>query len=131
VNDAVVAEHAISDATQTLTGLVVAIGNRLLAAVAAGHHQHRRTLSGYALGKGLQQEMMERRVGQHQPQGPVAWGHVGRHWAGGPLLEQNNGPARRLQQGGLAFTDEAEAPRCLQVGHHQGKRLGFALLAPP
>ena len=66
---AVMNEKAIGDGTQAGVGFFVADADRLLAEVAAGHHQGR--------AEGVEQQLVQRRVGEHDAEVAVARRHRG------------------------------------------------------
>jgi hypothetical protein len=67
---AVVEQQHIRQPGQALAGLVVGDALGLLAAVAAGHDQGPIPI--------LEQEMVQGAVGEHEAEGGLAWGHLGR-----------------------------------------------------
>ena len=84
----VVRQKDVGDAGQALESVVVVVGDRLVGAVAAGHDQR-------PAGQAAKQQMVQRRVGQHDAQEGIA----GRDCLGdgdaGPLAEQHDRAARR------------------------------------
>ena len=69
VDGAVVGQESVGDVAQALERVLVPVGDRLVRAVAAGEHERVRVL--------VAQQVVQRRVGQHQPDGPVPGGGVG------------------------------------------------------
>ena len=80
----VMQEEGVSQARQFVPGLVVRVHQGLFAEVAAGHDQ-----GGGAV---LHEQKVQGGVGQHEPQEPVARGHVGRDAGVRPPPGQDDGP---------------------------------------
>jgi hypothetical protein len=121
VDVAVVVQHEIADAGELLLGVVVAVGDRVPGQVATGHDE-------CVAARVVQQEMVQGRGGQHDPEAGIAWRHrLGEgSWA---LAQEHDRPRRPLQQSGLDLRDLGEAACRSEVGDQHGERLGVASLA--
>ena len=100
---------------QARAGLLVVHGDRLVGAVAAGHHQRRPDVRG--------EQVVQRRVGKHHTEDAVAGRDRLRHRAAGHAPGEHDRPRRRAEQRPLALVELLGT-----FGHH-GERLLLALLA--
>ena len=100
----------------------VAIRDGLLADVGGSHHQ-RVELAAF------EEQVMQRRIGEHHAQRRDAWRHLGRNPAPRPARQQHDGPAGSAQRGALFRQQFAEFRNLFQAGGHQRKRLPGAKLA--
>ncbi len=117
----VVREEQLGDAREPLERLRVTRRHRLLGEVAGGHDERPP--------RGLEQEVVQRRVGQDQAHEGVAGRHLGGEAAAGPLPDEND---RALDGGEQAFLDGIEMPdgaRVVERADHDRERLLVALLA--
>ena len=121
----VVEEKEVCQTAEPGERLVIARADRLVAEVAAGHDEHRR---GERLG---QEQVVERRVGEHHPENTQARGHlrgqVG-HWE---PVEQHDGVLGRGEQFGLGRCHPAESLGCGQIRDHHGQRFARPVFAHP
>ena len=101
--------------------LAVVQADGLVAHVAAGHHQGGKPL--------VHEQMVQRGVGQHHPQHPVARGHRGRHPAAGQGRGQHDGPLPAYERllGGRLQVHQLLGR--LQVRNHHRQGLLLAVLA--
>ena len=101
LDGAVVQEKAIGNSRQPIKGFLVLQKDRLVGEVGAGHHQGVRSA-----GRPVQQENMQRRIGEHNPQAPVVAEicEVLRSF----LFQQDNGAAYAFQKRSLRLRDPAE-----------------------
>ncbi len=123
VDRPVVRQEDVGDARQLLERVGVLVGDRLVGAVAAGHHQ------GAAL-EPAEQQMMQGRVREHQPRARDR--RVRRRRidasAGSPP-EQHDRPRRRREQVRLRGGDHGNARAPVEVADHDRERLLVAVLA--
>ena len=121
---AVVDEQQVGDRAQPLHGVLVAVGDRLVGHVAAGHHER-------AGAEVAQQQVVKRRVREH---------HAKLHGAGGnrlgdrglcPARGEHDRPLRTAQQRAFSVPEIHEAFRLAKRPDHQRKRLVLAMLARP
>ena len=94
---AVVHEDVVGDARQALDRVVVAVGDRLVGDVAAGHHQRRRGVG--------RQQVVQRRVGQHHAELGAARRHRLRHGRVGAPGGEDDGALAPAQQRGLGLPE--------------------------
>ena len=79
----------------------------------------------------LHEQKVQRRVGQHQPQEPVARGHVGRDAGVPPPAGQDDGPFPGEEERFFQVAQPAEALGLGQVPDHEGKGFGHPAFALP
>ncbi len=115
----VVGEEHVRDAAQPGQGVLVPVGDRLVGDVAAGQHHRSAEVA--------EQQMVQRGVGQHHAQLPVARGHGRRERSGGrrrwppagsrrrPARQQDDGPPGAGQQARRQVVHLAQGPRTGQV----------------
>ena len=72
---------------------------------------------------------MQRRVGQHHAELMAPWGNLGGGHRGALRARQHDRVGEAGQQGRLRRGEGDEPLGSLEVTHHQGERLGAALLA--
>ena len=87
---AVVQQEEIGDAGEPLARVLVAVGDRLVGGVAARHHER--------LPHVREQEVVERRVGEHHAQVRRSRRHRLRHGRRRPPAREHDRPPRRAQQ---------------------------------
>ena len=121
VDRAVVQQHGVGQRPQPAQGVVVAERDRLVADVAAGQHER-----GAGVG---QQQVVQRRVGEHDAELARARGHGGRDVGPGAPARQHDRPRRRGQERDLLVAQRDERPRGRQVGRHEREGLLLAVLA--
>jgi hypothetical protein len=123
VNGPVVGEERVRDPAEPGQHLVIVVDDRLVGAVPAG--QHDRT------GGGLEQQVVQRSVGQHDAERAVPGG--GRRGDAGARApgEQHDGTAGTGQQGRRYRVDLAQPPHRGQVRGQDRERLVLAVLACP
>ena len=117
---AVVGQEEVGDPGQARERLVVPRRHRLLGEVAGGHDQRPP--------RGLQQEVVERRVRQHQADQRVAGRDLGREAAPGPPPHEHDGALDRDEQALLGGIDDRQGARVVEGQHHDRERLLVALL---
>ena len=121
VDGPVVGQERVGDALQRVPGLVVAVDDRLVGDVSAG--QDDRT------GHGGEQQVVQRRVRQHDAELAVARGGGVRDGGAGPAGQQHDRAGRAGQQGGGRVVDLGQFRGRGQVGGHHRERLVLAVLA--
>ena len=120
---AVVAEHEVGDRPEPLERVVVAVGDRLVGNVAAGHHQR--------LADVAQQQVVERAVRQHHAELGRARRDCPRD-AGAPTARRDHDrPVAPTQQRRLDRPEHDQLAGGPHVGRHQRERLLLAVLARP
>ena len=121
VDRPVVADQQIGDPVQALARVVVAVGDRLVGHVGAGHDQRRADLG--------QQQVVQRRVRQHHAQ----VGRARRHRVGHGGVRAAAGDHDRAlapgQQLLLPGRQLHQRPGAVQIARHQRERLVLAVLA--
>ncbi len=120
---AVVEQDEVGDAGQALQRVLVAVGDRLVRDVAAGHHQRPARVA--------QQQVVERRVGQHHAEVRRGRRHRGRHRRPRPPRRHDDRPVAAPQQALVRGAEARERPRRLAVGGHHRERLLLPALARP
>ena len=85
---AVMNQKPVRDSHQLFHGLVILVGDGLVGAVAAGHHQR------YTVHR-PEQEVMEGRIGQHHPERGALRSHLVSDQAWHALAEKNDRTLRR------------------------------------
>ena len=119
----VVGEEPVREAAQPREGIRVVRGQRLVREVPGGEDERP--------AHGLEQQVVERRVGQEDAQAPVP-GRDGRGQRGlavPPRLEQDDRAGRTLEEPALQRADAAQRPGGGEVPDHDRERLGPAALA--
>ena len=121
----VVAEEGVRDAAEPAERVVVGVGDRLVGHVAAGQHER--------AGHVTEQQVVQRRVRQHQAEMPVTGRHRVRDRcrAVGPPGQQHDRPRAAGQHPLRGGIDLAQRPRGGQVADHHRERLVLAVLAGP
>ena len=66
-------QHTICNRGQPFPGVLVLVSDRFVAQIAAGHHQYRRATWLNSSSESVQQQVVQRRVGQHHSQRIVGW----------------------------------------------------------
>ena len=123
VDGPIVGHDAVHHRAQSIDGVVVGIGDRLVGQVATGH-DHGTAHCG-------QQHVMERRVGQHHSQFGQPRRHIGGHGTRCSPGREHDRTARRGQQRHADIGQLDEPPSTVRVGSHHGKGLVVAGLASP
>ncbi len=114
-------EEGVGDAGESLRRVLVLVGDRLARAVGARHDQH-------VWRTGAEQEMVKRRVGEHDAELPVVGRHVRKRDARG---RDHDGRRRRSEQLFRLGRELDQASRGREVTRHQGKWLLFPELPHP
>ncbi len=83
-------QEGIGQPGRPLAGRLIGVGDWLFAQVATGHHQR----LGEA-GRARQQQMVERRIGQHDADGALARGHFGGDGGVGAAVDDDDRPRPR------------------------------------
>ncbi len=121
----VMGEEPVREAGEPREGVRVVGGQRLVREVAGGEDQRSADR--------LEQQVVERRVGQEDAQAPVPV-RDGRRQRGltvAPPLEQDDRASRSLEEPALQRPDAAQRPGGGDVPDHDRERLGPAALAIP
>ncbi len=118
---AIVHQEMIGNVFQARRGFFVGNGDGLVAAVAAGGDQRKAAL--------LHQQMMQRRVWQHDAEIRRAVGHVPRNVGAGAGLEENNRRGLRLERFELRRRNAAVLVGHRDGRHHEREWLFLAMLA--
>ncbi len=122
---AVVHQERIREPGQTRKRLVVNCGDGFLGIITAGHDERR-------AGKvRLQEQVVERGIGEHQAQILDAGRYEGRNGRFVSLPQQHDGPLTARQQRAFLLTHVAERGNRVQVEGHQGKGLVHPSLPLP
>ena len=117
----IVQQERVGDRAEPPSRVGVVGGDRLLAQIAARHHQ--RTASA------VEQQVMQRRVRKHHADGVEA-GRDGRSERAVPAArEQYDRPLGRCKQLGFRGAQLGDRTRLTEGAHHHGERLRVAVLA--
>ena len=123
-------QEALGDRCEALRRLAILVGDRLVAEVAAGHHQRRAGPASAV--KSRSQQVVKRGVGQHHAEVRAA-GRDRRRRA--PACQPARGASTigraASKQRGLGVARARRAPRGGEVRRHQRERLVLAALARP
>ena len=119
---AVVGQKEVGDRRQPLERVIVAERDRLVGHVAARHHER----AGGEIG---QQQVVQRRVGEHQPELGRARSDGGSHRRARDSRRQHDRALDGLEQPPLLGPERDERARGVRVGDHQRERLVLAVLA--
>ena len=118
---AVVQQEEVRDRPEACERLVVLVGDRLVGHVAARHHER---------GTGVrEQQVVKRGVGEHQAELAGAGSDRWRDGRACTARRQHDRPLGAQQQLPLVGLEHGEAGGLVEVAHHQGERLLFAVLA--
>ncbi len=120
---AVVDEQDIGNRAQTRESAGIRGHDRVTRQVAGGHHQRAVRVR--------EQEVMERRVGQQQPDPGVARRDLRGNSRGLPQLRDDDGPLRRREEPLLFGPEARQSARGLEIAHHDREGLFVAPLALP
>ena len=120
-NRAVVEQEQVGDPAEALERVLVAVGDRLVGDVAAGHHER--------LARVRQQQVVKRRVGQHHAEVRRQRRRGVRHRRVRPAAHEHDRPLRGGEQRLVLGRGLGEPPRRVEVAHHQRERLLLAVLA--
>ena len=116
LDGAVVDEKAVGDALETAPGIQVAEGDRLVRDVATREHERRNA----ELGQVGEQQVVQRRVGQHQSQLRHTGRHRRRHRCAPPARSQDDRPRARGEQRALHLAELHQGGgRLLVTGHER------------
>ncbi len=117
----VVDEEKIGDALQPMDGFAVPDADGLVNLVGACHDER--------LKRFLQEKMVKRRVGKHDPLVGHARSHGRRDQSAVFFLCQDNGPLGREEKVSFFFPELGDPCRRIQIPHHEGE--GFFLSELP
>ena len=123
VDRAAVAEEGVGDRAEPAQRFGVAVGDRLLGDVARGQHQ--------GLAQVGEQQVMERRVGQHHAEVGAAGRDRGGDRGAGPAPGDRDRPLPPAEQALLGRAQLDQPPRRIEVGGDQREGLALAALAAP
>jgi ELWxxDGT repeat protein len=118
VDRAVVGEEDVGDPSEALAGLAVLGGDRLVRAIAGGHHQRAAEVRA--------EEVVERRVREHHAEPLGARCHRPSDGRGVAPSDQNDGCRRPGQEFPLAIIEVGDR---LRIAGHHGQRLRLPVLA--
>ncbi len=123
VDRTIVRQHGVDQGPEPCERLLVGVRDRVVGPVSAAHHEGPAHLG--------HQQVVERRVGQHQAE--VVDARCDRLCDGRPRLaaREHDGPRDRDEGGFGVGIEDAQLPRRLQVGDHEGERLVVPGLSPP
>ena len=135
---AVVPEHGVGDAGESVDGGAVVDDQRLAVRVGAGHHQHQvgwcrvdPRPAGRATGRLVKNQPLQGRIRQHHPERADIGRDAGEpRIARGGLVEQDDRRGDRRQHRPLFRIGAHRRREHGERGGHHGKRLGRAGLAP-
>ena len=130
VDGPVVVEYHVGESGQLLGGVVVGVTDGLVGTVGAGQHDRFRWGDPGA-GHLCQQQVMDRRVRQHQADQRVTGSDSCGDRRVDSALQQHHWPGRTGQNRGFGRTDLGVAARDLKVAHQDGEGLAAAGLALP
>ena len=129
VDIAVVKYKPVGHRLQTLPRLLIRGDNWLLADVAAGHHQGRELRR--LVGRVAEQQVMKRRVGQHDANGVIARSDCRGNIRVRSAAQHNDRPSWAEQRSAFRVRNDAEAFDGGNIARHQGERLIAAAFAGP
>ena len=116
-------EKGVDERSQSLDGGIVLMHDRLLGEVSRCHHNRRHLLA---------EQMVQRRIGQHDAKKIVVGRHLRRHLRPhSPLPHEHDRPLAALQQPPLLFVDLGDRPCRRHIPHHHRHGLVDTLLAAP
>src|SRR5215510_6725542 len=121
---AIVSQKEIRNAAQPVHGVAIFEGDRLVAPIPTRHDQREVDSS--------EEQMLERRVGQHHAEMTQSRSHLIGHaltCPQGTPWQKHDGARGRLEQSRLRIRDDAESACRLEAAHHHGQRLRIARLA--
>ncbi len=121
VDGPVVGEERVGDPLESGARVVVEVGDRLVGDVAAGEHDRGAHC--------LEEQVVQRAVGQHHAELPVAGRRRGGHGGVGPAGEQHDGPASAGEQVPRRGVQLAQLVGLVHIGHHDGERLVLTVFA--
>jgi hypothetical protein len=128
MNFSIVEEEIIGNPRQPPLCLLVLISKRLLAEIAAGHHQSQKPP---LLSLIREQKVMERGVGKEYPQESIVRSHLLGDGRKGTFAEQDNGPSGLLKKHLLLLAQLAEFPDRGHIFGHDRQGLLLSALASP
>src|ERR1035437_9159366 len=109
-------QEVVGESVQSIHRFSILNCDRLLAQVAAGHHQSLKPSFG-------EQQVMKRRVRQKTYQVAVEGRNLIGDYAGGFLRQKNNGPLDRFENLARRIIEFADFFCSLQIRNHHGERL--------
>ena len=128
VDRAVVDEPGVGDPAESLPGIGIVVTDRLVAEVAAGHHERGQRLRSRA-GHGAEQQVVQWRVREQHADERIARRHQRRQAAVVPVSHEHDRPLRAGEQLGFCRIDDGQAPGRLEIADHDGERLVAPALA--
>ena len=120
----VVYQQHVRDRPQPLDRILDLIGDRLVRPVSAGHHQGH-------VAQVMQEQMVQRRVGEHNAEVWVAGGYRFGDLCAGPPAQEHDRTPWRLEQAKLVPTRKAQRSHCRQVADHDCQRFLIPVFSPP
>ncbi len=121
-------EPGIGDPAESLPGIGIVVTDRLVAEVAAGHHERGQRLRSRA-GHGAEQQVVQWRVREQHADERIARRHERRQAAVVPVSHEHDRPLRAGEQLGFCRIDDGQAPGRLEIADHDGERLVAPALA--
>ena len=97
MNITVVSECALGNICQPLHGIFIFIRDWFITQIAARHDQYCRLVGFNILNESMQQQMMQRGVGQHNAECIIARRNIWCYWAVRTPREQHNRTTVRLE----------------------------------
>src|ERR1700722_19659563 len=97
-------EPCVRDPSQTFSGVIVVVADRLVTQVSACHDE-RKWRTGRRAGNGPEPQMVERRVGQQDPDERIARSNGRREWTRRKSAQQDHWSLRSRQDALLFCTD--------------------------
>lgn len=132
MNIPVVQEKGIREWTQAFERVLVIRGDGFFAEVAAGHYKDRR--GGFAVEDGvasIEDQMVERGVGQHDTERIHARGEVVGQGGSFPFIQEDDGLLPAGEQFSFRFVHFAMTPDHFEVRRHQCERFALPAFSPP
>jgi hypothetical protein len=123
VDLSIVKKEGVCKRTKAVPCLFIVLGDRFFRDVSACHDQ--------GMAHGVQKEMVEGCIRQHDSQIPVSRGNIAADRRFDSPLQKHNGAGRTSQQFFFASQDHTVLMDLVQGGHHHGKGLLRAALSFP
>jgi hypothetical protein len=127
VDRPVVVERRVAECRKTRRGIVFGEADGLVGAVGTGEHQRVGHL-GIGSGDRREQQVMDRRIRQHQAQQRAAGCDGISDRSVGASAQQHDRPSGAGEHGGLGVADMGIAAGDVEIAHQHRKRLGATRL---
>ncbi len=130
VDGPVVEQPGVRDVPEARPGVRILVADGLVGEVPARHDEHGQA-RGVVPRHLVEQEMMQRGVGEQEPDGRMAGRHLLGQRSARTSGQEHDGALRAAQELFFLRVDPCQRARHLHVAHHDGQRLGRPSLASP